>query len=64
LIAGLGAAIALTRLMKSILFEVGATDPPPFALSAAFLAGAALLAIWIPAQRALKVDPLVAIRCE
>jgi putative ABC transport system permease protein len=64
LIVGLGAAIALTRVMKSILFEVSATDPMTLALSAMLLVGAALLAIWIPARRAIKVDPLVALRCE
>jgi putative ABC transport system permease protein len=64
LIIGFGAALALTRLMKSILFEVSATDPMTFALSAVLLIGAALLAIWIPARRAIKVDPLVALRCD
>jgi putative ABC transport system permease protein len=61
---GLAAAVALTRLMKNILFEVSATDPLTFALSAALLVFAALLASWFPAQRAIKVDPLIALRSE
>jgi len=64
LIIGGAAAVALTRLMKNILFEVSATDPATFALSATLLVFAALLAVWIPAQRAVKVDPLVALRCD
>jgi putative ABC transport system permease protein len=64
LIIGFAAAIALTRLMKSILFEVSATDPLTFALSATLLIIAALLANWIPTRRATKVDPLIALRSE
>ncbi|HKQ74104.1 MAG TPA: FtsX-like permease family protein [Blastocatellia bacterium] len=64
LIIGLGAAVALTRLMKNILFEVSATDPAPFALSAALLFFAASLASWIPTRRAIKVDPLITLRSE
>jgi putative ABC transport system permease protein len=62
LIVGVAAAVALTRLMKNILFEVSATDPATFALSVSFLVCAALLAIWIPAKRALRVDPMVVLR--
>src|SRR5262245_22630544 len=64
LIIGFAAAVALTRLMKNILFEVSATDPVTFALSATLLFFAALLANWIPTRRAIKVDPLVALRSE
>ncbi|HEU0185003.1 MAG TPA: ABC transporter permease [Blastocatellia bacterium] len=64
LIIGFAAAIALTRLMKSILFEVSATDPLTFALSATLLILAALLANWLPTRRATKVDPLIALRSE
>jgi len=61
---GLAASIALTRVMKNMLFEVSATDPATFAVIALFLVGAALIAIYIPARRATKVDPLQALRHE
>ncbi len=61
---GVGGAVALTRLMHSLLFNTSATDPVTFIVISLLLSVAAFLACYIPARRAAKVDPLIALRYE
>ncbi|HXJ96914.1 MAG TPA: ABC transporter permease [Terriglobia bacterium] len=62
IVIGLGGALALTRLMKTLLFRVSATDPATFAGVAALFLLAALAASYIPARRAAEIDPMAALR--
>jgi predicted permease len=64
LLLGIVAALALTRLMTSLLYEVSTTDPMTFIVASALLMAVALLASYIPARRAARVEPLAALRHE
>ena len=64
MILGVGGALAMSRLLSSFLYDVKPTDPATFVTVALLLSGAALLACYIPAQRATRVDPMVALRHE
>ena len=61
---GLGASLAATRVLGSQLYGVGTTDAPTFAAVSLLLAAVALAACYIPARRAMKADPMIALRCE
>jgi putative ABC transport system permease protein len=61
---GVAASLALTRLMKTLLFGVSTTDPLTFVGVALLLTLIAVLACWLPARRATKVDPMIALRCD
>lgn len=63
-VIGLGSALVLARLLKSLLFDVSPADPVTFAGITLLLMLVALLACWIPARRAAKVDPMIALRHE
>jgi putative ABC transport system permease protein len=64
LVIGVAGAIGLTRLMASLLFGIGARDPVTMLLVGVILASVALMASYVPARRATRVDPVVALRYE
>ena len=64
LLAGVVAALALSRVLRSLLFEIEPTDPVTMLGVGLLFAGVALLACWLPARRATQVDPLGALREE
>jgi Carboxylesterase family len=61
---GMAASLAVSRLLKGSLFGLSAADPMTFGISPLLLAAVALLACYVPAQRAAKVDPMIALRAE
>jgi ABC-type antimicrobial peptide transport system permease subunit len=63
-VGGLAGAAAFTRVLDALLFGVSTTDPVVFALIVALLAAVGLAASWIPARRATRVDPMVALRAD
>ena len=64
LVLGVGAALALTRVVQGVLFGVSATDPLTFLLIPPILGCVALVACWLPARRATRMNPLAALRYE
>ena len=63
-VVGLGGALLVTRLMASVVYGVRVTDPFTYAGVAALLVAVALVASYIPARRATRIDPLVAMRAD
>jgi ABC-type antimicrobial peptide transport system permease subunit len=64
LVVGLAAALALSGLLSSLLYEVSPTDPPTFGIGLVVLSVVALVAAALPARRAARTDPIVALRSE
>jgi ABC-type antimicrobial peptide transport system permease subunit len=64
IVPGILGALALSRVMRGLLFGVGPADPVSYLTAVLLLGGTALAACWLPARRATRVDPLVALRHE
>ena len=64
LIAGMAGAFAVTRVLSGILVQISSADPLTYLIVSTLLVTVAMLACWIPARRAMRVDPLVALRHE
>jgi putative ABC transport system permease protein len=64
IVLGVVGALALSRVVRGLLFGVGPADPVSYLVAVLLLGGAALVACWLPARRATRVDPLVALRHE
>jgi ABC-type antimicrobial peptide transport system permease subunit len=63
-VSGVAAAFAVTRLLSGLLFQVQPRDPLVFLVAPTVLVGVALVAIWLPALRATRVDPIQSLRCD
>ena len=63
-VVGIGAAVALTRRLQALLFETSPLDPLVFVAVSTLLVGVCLLASWLPARRAARIEPLAALRAE
>jgi putative ABC transport system permease protein len=63
-VIGIGGALLLTASMQAVLYDIRASDPWTFVQVAVVLLGAALLASWLPARRALRIDPVSALRYD
>jgi putative ABC transport system permease protein len=61
---GIAAALLISRFMTTLLFGLSAADPLTFAAAAILLTSIALLASYVPARRAMRIDPMIALRCE
>jgi ABC-type antimicrobial peptide transport system permease subunit len=64
LLFGLAGAVATTKLIESLLFGLAPTDPPTLTLAVLLLLGVATITAWLPARRAARIDPLIALRHE
>jgi len=63
-VIGVAGAIGLTRFLSSYLYGISATDPVTFVLVPLLITAVSLLAAWLPARRAARIDPMAALRCE
>jgi putative ABC transport system permease protein len=64
LAAGVVAALSAARLMRSLVFDISTNDPITFAVAGSLLAGIVFVATYVPARRAMRIDPIIALRYE